>query len=142
MTLIISELTTKEQMLTTYKLVNELYKNITFGDFAIKITEMIDFHNYKMVAGYHQKELVVVSGYWLALMFYCGKYLQLSNFITSQNQRSKGFGKQILQYLQEKAIALHCNKIVLDSYIENKKSHSLYYKQGFYVRGLHFMKDL
>ena len=142
MTLIISELKTKKQMLTTYELVNEMYKNIDFQDFSYKITEMMKLNNYKMIAGYYQEELVVVSGYWVSLMFYCGKYLQLSNFITSQKHRSKGFGGQILQYLQEKAISLQCNKIVLDSYIENKKSHSLYYKQGFYVRGLHFMKDL
>ena len=142
MTLIISELTTKKQMLTTYELVNQMYKNISATDFSYKITEMIKLNNYKMVAGYYQQELVVVSGYLISLMLYCGKYLQLSNFITSQKHRSKGFGSQILQHLQEKAISLQCNKIVLDSYIENKKSHSLYYKQGFYVRGLHFMKDL
>ena len=142
MTLIISELTTKQQMLTTYQLVNEMYKNISFADFSCKITEMIKISNYKMVAGYYQEELVVVSGYWVALMLYCGKYLQLSNFVTSQNQRSKGFGSQVLLYLQEKAITLQCNKIVLDSYIENKKSHSLYQKKNFYVRGLHFIKDL
>ena len=142
MTLIISELNTKKQILTTYELIHELYENISFQDFSYKITEMIKINNYKMVAGYYQKELVVVSGYWVSMMLYCGKYLQLSNFITSQKYRSKGFGSKILEHLQEKAIFLQCNKIVLDSYIENKKSHSLYYKQGFYVRGLHFMKDL
>jgi ribosomal protein S18 acetylase RimI-like enzyme len=142
MTFTISELHTKQQILTTYELIHEMYNNISFQDFSYKITEMIKLNNYAMVAGHYQQELVVVSGYWVSMMFYCGKYLQISNFITSQKYRSKGFGSKILQYLQEKAISLQCNKIVLDSYIENKKSHSLYYKQGFYVRGLHFMKDL
>jgi ribosomal protein S18 acetylase RimI-like enzyme len=142
MTFTISELHTKQQILTTYELIHEMYNNISFQDFSYKITEMIKLNNYAVVAGYYQQELVVVAGYWVSMMLYCGKYLQISNFITSQQYRSKGFGSKILQHLQEKAISLQCNKIVLDSYIENKKSHSLYYKQGFYVRGLHFMKDL
>jgi hypothetical protein len=30
----------------------------------------------------------------------------------------------------------------LDSFIGNKKSHSLYFREGFFIRGFHFMKEL
>ena len=39
-------------------------------------------------------------------------------------------------------LKLNCEKIVLDSFTENKKSHTLYFKEDFHIRGFHFMKDL
>ena len=75
-------------------------------------------------------------------MLYCGRYLQISNLVVDKDFRSLGVGENILKYFEEKALKINCNKIVLDSYIENKKSHNLYYRLGFYVRGFHFMKDI
>jgi GNAT superfamily N-acetyltransferase len=51
-------------------------------------------------------------------------------------------GKKILNYLEKKARDLDCEKMVLDSYVENKRSHPLYFREGFYIRGFHYMKDL
>jgi GNAT superfamily N-acetyltransferase len=75
-------------------------------------------------------------------MLYCGRYLQASNLVVDENFRARGAGKQILNYLENKARDLGCDKMVLDSYTENKKSHSLYFGEDFYIRGFHFMKDL
>jgi len=86
--------------------------------------------------------MVGVSGYFVLLMLYCGRYLQASNLVVDKNYRNKGVGRKIVRYLENKARQLNCHKFVLDSYTENKKSHSLYYSEGFYVRGFHFMKDL
>jgi GNAT superfamily N-acetyltransferase len=142
MQLTIRDLVNKQQMLETYHLVNHMYKNLSLQDFSYNLDEMIKLNNYKIVAGYYQHKLVALSGYWISRMLYCGRYLQLSNFVCDSQYRNNGFGAQIIKYLETKAIKLQCNKIVLDSYIENKKSHAFYYKHGFYIRGLHFMKDL
>ena len=50
----------------------------------------------------------------------------LCNFITSQKHRSKGFGSQILQHLQEKNIAA-CFEILL-------KYYDKYYEKGLHKR--------
>ncbi len=138
----IKDLNTIEEMASAFDLVSQMYSQMSFEDYISRLQEMIERNDFKMVAVYIDDEMVGVSGYWIFMMLYCGRYLQASNLIVSQNFRSQGVGKKILDYLEKKAKISGCQKVVLDSYVENKKSHPLYYREGFYIRGFHFMKDI
>lgn len=140
--LTIKDLNSLDEMLESFPLVGQMYDKMSFETFKSFVQEMIDTNDFKMVAAYLDGKMVGVSGYWVFLMLYCGRYLQASNLVVDKDLRSQGIGKEILHYLEEKAKNLGCKKIVLDSYIENKKSHPLYFKENFYIRGFHFMKDL
>ncbi len=129
-------------MIEAFPLIHQMYKKMDYKTFEIALDEMILNNNYKMVAGYIDNKMIAVSGYWIARMLYCGRYLQACNLVVDENFRGCGVGKKILNYLENKARNLGCNKMVLDSYTENKKSHSLYFNEDFYIRGFHFMKDL
>ena len=142
MSLLIVDLETKNLMIEAFPLIHQMYKKMDYEAFELALDEMILNNNYKMVAGYIDDKIVAVSGYWIARMLYCGRYLQASNFVVDENFRGRGIGKKILNYLENKACNLGCDKMVLDSYTENKKSHSLYFNEDFYIRGFHFMKDL
>lgn len=140
--LIIKDLNSWEEMETAYPLVHQMYDQMDFDTYKSYVKEMIATNNYKMVAAFIGDKMIGVAGYWSFLMLYCGRYLQASNLVVDKDSRSRGIGKKILHYLEEKAKSLDCKKIVLDSYLENKKSHPLYFRQNFYIRGFHFMKDL
>lgn len=142
MPITIKELNSKNEMMGAYSLVSQMYDQLRLEDFSRLLDEMISRNDYKMVAAFLDEKIVGVSGYWISLMLYCGRYLQASNLVVDQENRQNGAGKIILNYLEKKAQELDCNKMVLDSYTENKKSHSLYFREGFYIRGFHFMKDL
>jgi GNAT superfamily N-acetyltransferase len=138
----IRELSSKKEMIESYDLVAQMYSKMDFETYKKNLDEMIEFNNYKMVAAFLDEKMVGVTGYWVSFMLYCGRYIQASNLVVDRQQRSLGIGKEILNYLEEKGKKLGCEKLVLDSYTENKKSHSLYYRENFYIRGFHFMKDL
>ena len=138
----IKELNSIEQMQVTHGLVSQVYDRINSASFYDHLDEMIDTNNFKMIGAYSDGKLVGVAGYWVLMMFYCGRYLQTSNIIVDKKLRGQKIGTKMLKYLENKAKSLKCEKIILDSNIENKKSHSLYYGQDYYIRGLHFMKDL
>jgi GNAT superfamily N-acetyltransferase len=142
MSLIIKDLETKNSMMDAFLLIHQMYKKMDYKSFETALDEMILNNNYKIVAGYIDNKMVAVSGYYISRMLYCGRYLQASNLVVDENFRGLGVGKKILNYLESKARNLGCNKMVLDSYTENKKSHSLYFNEDFYIRGFHFMKDL
>ncbi len=135
-------LTTKNEMLEAFPLVNLMYKKMTQDEFSSALDQMISLSNYQMVAAFQGEKMIGVSGYWIASMLYCGLYLQASNIVVADEFRSKGVGKKILNFLEEKAKTANCKKIVLDSYTENKQSHPLYFRENFYIRGFHFMMDL
>lgn len=142
MTINLCEVADLKVMLKTYPLINKTYKNLTPQIFENAIKEMIARNDYKMLIAYDKEVIAGITGFWISRMLYCGRYLQLHNLIVDESYRNKGIGRSIIAYAQDLAVKLDCNKIVLDSYVENKKSHSLYYDLDFYIRGFHFMKDL
>lgn len=131
-----------EDMIMCYPLFKELYPKISLKQYKAQLAEMIKLSNYKIAYATIDDQMVSISGYWIASMFYCGRYLQLSNFVVAKKYRNNGIGKRMLRYLAKEATRQQCQKLVLDSYTENKKSHSLYFNEDFYIRGFHFFKDL
>ncbi|MSP33459.1 MAG: GNAT family N-acetyltransferase [Rickettsiales bacterium] len=131
-----------EDMMQAFALTHQLYPKMDLATYRANISEMSAMNSFRMVGAFCDNKLVGISGYWVLRMLYCGPYLQVSNFVVDTDMRSHGIGRQILRHLEQIARDLNCQKFVLDSYTENKKSHPLYYSEGFYVRGFHFMKDL
>lgn len=138
----IRKLDNLEEMLLTYPIIKQRYLEISFEDFRSKISEMITMNDFKMVGAFLENKIVGVAGYWVLLMLYCGRYIQVSSFIVDEEKRGFGIGGKILSEIEKIGRAAKCEKIVLDSHTENKKSHPLYFREGFHIRGFHFMKDV
>jgi GNAT superfamily N-acetyltransferase len=140
--IVIRELSGKEEMLLAYKIISQRYENMTQENYDFQISEMIEMNDFKMVGAFLDDKIVGVAGYWVLRMLYCGRYIQVSSLVVDEKVRSRGVGKEILHFVEKIGKKLNCEKMILDSYTENKKSHSLYYRENFYIRGFHFMKDL
>lgn len=136
------ELNSKEEILLAYEIVKQRYQKLSLENFSEQISEMIEMNNFKMVGAFIDDKIVGVCGYWVLRMLYCGRYIQLSSFIVDEEKRGLGIGKKILGEIEKIGKKLNCEKIILDSFTENKKSHPLYFSENFYIRGFHFMKDL
>jgi len=141
-TIEVREINDVNQMLDAFGVVNMMYKNMDYNHYKSVVLEMIKRNDYKMVGAYLEDKLVGVCGYWIFVMLYCNRYIQISNLVVDEKYRRLGIGKKILEKCEEIGRKNHCQKIVLDSYTQNKKSHALYFRQDFYIRGFHFMKDL
>lgn len=139
---IIKHLETVDEMMVALPLIHQIYENVDEASYRANIEEMIRVNNYKMIGVFHGNKIIGVCGYWVLLMLYCGRYIQISNFVVDEDSRSLGVGKRMMKYIENLGRKMGCQKFVLDSYTENKKSHNLYFSEGFYIRGFHFMKDL
>jgi len=138
----IKELNNLDEMMLAYSIIKQRYREITLNDFQIQISEMIAMNDFKMIGAFLNNEIIGIAGYWVLRMLYCGRYIQVSSFIVDEKKRGFGIGKKILNEIEKIGKRLNCEKMVLDSFTENKKSHSLYFKEDFHIRGFHFMKDL
>jgi len=138
----IKELNNLDEMMLTYSIIKQRYREITLDNFQSQISEMIAMNDFKMIGAFLNDEIIGIAGYWVLRMLYCGRYIQVSSFIVDEEKRGFGIGKKILSEIEKIGKKLNCEKIVLDSFTENKKSHSLYFKENFHIRGFHFMKDL
>lgn len=135
------ELTTVEEMLEQIGIIRYLYPNISEEKYKTFLETMIP-HNYIQVAIFENEICVGLTGLWYGIKLWSGKYMEIDNFIVHPEHRSKGIGKMLTDYVNQKATDLECTMIVLDAYTQNFAAHRFYYNQGYYPRGFHFVKTL
>ena len=139
--LLFKKLDTLEAMLPNYRLVQQLSAHLSEADYEAMLKEMIP-HNYFQVAAYVDGECVAVSGYWLATKFYCGKYLEIDNFVVDEKHRNAEIGQKLLQWIEEEAFQQNCKLLMLDASVENFPAHRFYHRHGFHARGFHYLKKV
>ena len=141
MKLHLKELNTKQEMLAQYPVMQYLYTNFSLEKYDAYITDMIP-NNYKQIAVFEGDVCVGLSGLWSGTKLWSGKYLEIDNFIVHPGHRSKGIGKMLTDYVNQKALDLACTNIVLDAYTHNFTAHRFFYNQGYGPKGFHFVKIL
>lgn len=135
------ELTTIDEMLPQIAIIRHLYPNISEEKYESYLKEMIP-HNYTQIAVFEGEECLGISGCWYGIKLWCGKYMEIDNFIVHPDHRSKGIGKLLTDFVNQKATDLECTMIVLDAFTGNFTAHRFYYNQGYAPRGFHFIKIL
>jgi len=139
--LTVRELVDKEEMLRYIHVLNDLYPTLTLEQYSKELDLMLP-HNYGQVGVFEDENCLGISGFWVGNKLWCGKYLELDNIVVKNEQRSKGVGKLIFDFLGRKAIELDCTMLSLDSYTVNFKAHKFFYNEGFAPKGFHFIKIL
>lgn len=137
----IQEFNTKEEMLSSFPLIQEMYPSISYDEYNEELDLMIK-NSYKQVVVFENGEMLGLSGYWVGTKLWSGKYLELDNVFTSAKHRSRGVGDLIFQHLENKAKELGCTMLALDSYTDNFKAHKFFYEKGYIPRGFHFINIL
>lgn len=141
MNLQIQELATIPEMLLQIETMRFLYPNLSVEKYEAYLSEMVP-HNYIQIGVFEGETCIGITGCWSATKLWTGKYLEIDNFVVNPNHRSKGIGKLLTDYIEQKAIALECSSIVLDAFIGNFAAHRFYYNQGYGPKGFHFVKIL
>lgn len=137
----LKELHTTEEMMAVFEIIQWLYPEISMEKYQSYVEQMIP-HNYTQLAVFEDEICVGLTGYWIGIKLWSGKYLELDNFIVHPEYRLKGIGTAMTHYLEEKAKEEQCTMMVLDAYTQNFKAHRFYYNQGFSPKGFHFVKIL
>lgn len=71
-----------------------------------------------------------------------GKALYVYDLITSEKQRSKGHGANLIKSIIAHAKEKNCNCVHLDSNVVRHKAHKFYLENGFDIVAHHFLLKL
>lgn len=123
------------------EIIRYLYPAISEDKYKTYLEQMLP-HNYSQVAVFDGEVCLGLTGLWYGVKLWSGKYLEIDNFIVHPKHRSKGIGKMLTNFVNQKATELECTMIVLDAYTQNFTAHRFYYNQGYAPRGFHFTKIL
>jgi GNAT superfamily N-acetyltransferase len=137
----IRELLTIEEMISRHELICQLHPNLKKADYARMLKEMTS-QGYRQVAVFEGEKCIGLSGFWIHTKLYCDKYVEPDNVVVDADYRSKGIGKLLCDWIVREGRSKGCKTAVLDAYVENSSAHRFYFREGYVVRGFHFLKKL
>ncbi|VAW84538.1 Histone acetyltransferase HPA2 and related acetyltransferases [hydrothermal vent metagenome] len=85
---------------------------------------------------------VALAGFRISNNLAWGKFLYVDDLVTSAKHRSHGYGKALLNWLNEYAIQEGCSQLHLDSGVQRKEAHRFYQREQVIVTGFHFARNL
>ena len=131
----------KNEMLAHIDLLRDLYPALEESDYSRQLDEMLP-HNYFQVGAFDGDRCLGISGVWIGNKLWCGKYLEIDHIVIRNEIRSKGIGKRLVDFLKTLAEKEQCNSIGLDSFTFNHQSHKFFFREGFEIKGFHFVHFL
>jgi len=136
----IRELDLKE-LDTVYDVLSQLRKELSYKEFEDLVYDMRHIE-YKMIGIMDNDRLITYAGVSILTNFYHKRHLYIYDFVTDEKYRSKGYGKMMIEYLQDYAKMGMCENIVLSSSFKKESAHHFYEKSGFAKKSYLFVKSL
>jgi GNAT superfamily N-acetyltransferase len=140
---VIEELTTDEDFRRAYPVMQELRTHILEMHEYEETLRVMREGGYRLFASTEGGDIRALAGIAIRTNFYYGKFLYVYDLITSQAERSKGHGKQLLDHLEKLATAEGCQTIALSSGVQRTDAHRFYEdKMGYDRVSYVFKKEL
>jgi GNAT superfamily N-acetyltransferase len=124
-----------------YPLLTQLNPNMSEARFREALAEMLP-RGYRCIGAFEAGVMIGVCGFTLGYRFWCGRQLDLDNFVIDAAARGKQVGQKMLRWLEALAAREQCHIIVLDSYATATDAHRFYHREGYTILGYHFVKKL
>jgi ribosomal protein S18 acetylase RimI-like enzyme len=88
------------------------------------------------------QELITYAGVAVQTNLYHKRHLYVFDLVTDEKLRGEGYGKMMLDFLQDYAKTCMCENIVLSSGFEKEKAHKFYEIYGFEKKSFVFLKNV
>jgi GNAT superfamily N-acetyltransferase len=137
----IEHVDTDEAITSCYDVMAELRPHVSRAEFlpVIRAMQADGLHLACIRADGH---VVAIAGYRLSTNLFYGKHLYVDDLVTSDAERSKGYGKELLAWLRALAVENDCDAFHLDSGVQRKRAHQFYLREGLELSSYHFSERL
>lgn len=111
------------------------------GDYAGRLAQI--FANGGRLAVVVDDAAVVCVALWRLIENTAeGRRLYVDDLVSDEARRSQGAGKMMLEWLADKATALGCDVLALDSGVQRQHAHRFYFREGMHIPSFCFRKAL
>ena len=104
-----------------------------------RLNEMIPM-GYKCIGVYDKDELIGICGVWILNKLYSGKHVEPDNVIISPQYQGKGIGDLMLNFLDDYAKEIGCDRAEVNCYAKNVRGKKFWENQGYEALGIHLIK--
>lgn len=138
----LKELHTFDDMLARYPLIQQLNPAMTLERYRELLNAILKQGNYFQIAAFENNICLGVSGVWIGTQLWCGKFIEIDNFIVDENSRGKGIGRLLVNWIETRARQERCEMMRLDTYVVLEQAQRFYFSHGFKILGFHMTKML
>lgn len=129
---------TPAQIRQCYELIKQLRPHFPCEEaFLAQVQRQIS-QGYQLVYIQEDGKIEAAIGFRIAEFLAWGKTLYIDDLIANSVNRGNGLGRELLQWVIEKAKQSGCAQIHLDSGFQRHEAHKLYLHQGFKIIAHHF----
>jgi GNAT superfamily N-acetyltransferase len=89
-----------------------------------------------------EREVVAVAGFRIMEKLCSGRTLYVDDLVTDETRRSRGYGKAMLDWLQDYGRTAGCATFALESGTWRHDAHAFYFRERLRVTDFHFEKKL
>lgn len=129
------------QLAACYQIILQLRPHLTEQMFIENVQRM-SHNNAYQVAFLQEKDIKAVAGFRVSEWLHSGKYLEIEELITAQNERSNGYGGKLFDWLVDHAIKQNCKQVRLVSGVKREDAHRFYLTKGMQYEAKYFSMDI
>lgn len=135
-------MSTLDTMLGNFPLIQQLNPQMTLARYETLIKAIAKQGNYFQIGYFSRGQCLGLTGIWIGTQLWCGKFIEVDNFVVDEASRGQGVGKRLLEWVERKARDENCEMIRLDTYVTFEQAQRFYFSRGFRIEGFHMTKRL
>lgn len=129
----VSELTSEEEIRQAFAILRDFRGHLTEAAY-VELVEDMSKQGYRMFGLRDSGRLVSVAGVRIISNFRWGRHLWVYDLVTGAADRSKGYGGEIVGWLEDFASRNGCALVALSSDISKSETHRFFEERMSYKR--------
>ncbi len=125
-----------------FPVMKQLRPHLTENDYLTRVKRQQEKYGYTTVFLEDRGEIKAVSGFRVYECLCDGKYLYIDEKVCDENNRSKGYGDKLFDWIVDYARNNGCNKIGLESGVQRFGAHRFYFRKRMKISSHHFCLPL
>ncbi len=107
----IKELKSKQEWIEAFPIMKQLRTHLNTHSFIELVSQVVEENDYQLFALYDENRIVAVCGFMPMITLYNGRYI----WVCDSSLRSKGYGKNLLHYVEHWAKKQNYDAVSLSS---------------------------
>ncbi len=131
---------TDAEILATHGLIAQLHPpigDVSPAEYLQRVKQQQAEFGYQLAFLRKQDKIRCVAGFRFCRSLGWGRFLYVDDLVTSEDNRSKGVGKEMFAWLVQKAHNAHCD-LRLDCALHRREAHRFYLRERMDIFAFHF----
>lgn len=123
---------TDAEIKSCYAVMSELRPHLSLENFVAQVKRQVENSHFRLVY-LAENEVKAVAGIRVAEWLARGKSLEIEDLVSTENERSKGFGGALFDWVVEYAKRENCTEVRLVSSVTRFRAHKFYLNKGMII---------